>query len=286
MGSAGGMVAGRRRAAELSRHALRTPLLAIRGTAELLLAGAGGPLAPTARELLAASGAAAMRLERLIEPLLKLAERAGAPAPPIEAFDPAAVLREAGVELLAIWPRPAPGRGPAGGAAGADEQTEPAVLLRGGRASFAELLELMALILGPPLVAELAFGGRSGAVLVTLEGRGAEPCGEDERPLLRGLAARLARLAGARLVLPERPQLGVVLKPACRSPVRPGPGGAGWRGGGRFSPGRDPAVDGHRAARGGAALGEPGQGSAAPRRHPARERAGGAGGIASWWPDA
>lgn len=200
-----------RRAAELSRHALRTPILAIRGTAELLLAGAGGPLGPTARELLAATGEAALCLERLVEPVLRLAERAGAPPVPREPIDLGVFLREAGVETVAVGR--AAGRGPPGVGR---RQGRAAPLVRARRACLLELVELAARILGVPLGAELRLGRRSGAVLLRLAGGGLGRCGEEERPLLLGLAARSARLAGARLVVAEEGPLGIVLVPAVR----------------------------------------------------------------------
>jgi signal transduction histidine kinase len=214
MGSADGGASRRRRAtgskeggAELSRHPLRTPLLAIRGTAELLLAGAGGPLGATARELLAASGEAALRLERLVEPLLRVAERAGEPPRRREPVEPVALLRAAGIEVAATHGRRI--RDPDG--------RRGMVVLRGGGARLVELLELARAVLGTPLVAELSYGARSGAVFVTLEGRGPPSSSEDERPLLLGLAGRLARLAGARLSAGEATRLGVLLPSAGRS---------------------------------------------------------------------
>lgn len=211
MGAADGTRIRGRRVVELSRHALRTPILAIRGTAELLLAGAGGPLGPTARELLAASGEAALRLERLVEPVLRLAEQAGAPPLPKEPIDLGEVLREAGVETVAIGRRA--GRGALRVGRG-DARAAPSVRAR--RARLAELLDLAARILGTPLGAELRVGRCSGAVLLRLVGGGLGRCGDEERPLLLGLAARSARLAGARLALAEEGPLGIVFLPAVR----------------------------------------------------------------------
>lgn len=207
--------AGRPR--QLSRHALRTPLLAIRGTAELLLAGAGGPLGQGARELLAASGEAALRLEGLIEPLLRVAERAGCPAGALAPVDPGALLRAAGIEPRAA--APAAGRARAG-----PPPVTPRV--RGRAACLGEALELVGRLLGAPLAAELRRSSRSGALLVLLEGRGAAGCSEDEQPLLLGLAGRLARLGGARLVVAPPGRLGLVLRPLGTRPLRPGEVGA------------------------------------------------------------
>mgnify|MGYP000489442826 CR=1 FL=1 len=195
------------RAAGLSRHAVRTPLLAIRGTAELLLAGAGGPLGATARELLAASGEAALRLERLVEPLLRVAERAGGPSRRAEPVDLEALLLAAGVELGRRTRRVGCEEGAGPTAVGADS------------GCLLELVELAATMLGGPLRAELRAGRRTGALLLDLEGTGSQPCHADERPLLAGLAARLARLAGGRLVACAEDRLAVVLRPA----------GAPWR---------------------------------------------------------
>ncbi len=217
MGGADGTRMRGRRVVELSRHALRTPILAIRGTAELLLAGAGGPLGPTARELLAASGEAALCLERLVEPVMRLAEQAGAPPSPLEPIDLGAFLREGGVERVAV------GRGAGPGASGVGRRGgRGALMVRARRARLGELLELAAGILGAPLEAELLLGRRSGAVLLRLAGGGLGRSGDEERPLLLGLAARSARLAGARLVVTEEALLGIVLAPA----VRPSRGGA------------------------------------------------------------
>lgn len=211
MGAADGTRMRERRIAALSRHALRTPILAIRGTAELLLAGAGGPLGPTARELLAASGEAALRLERLVEPVLRLAEQAGLPPLPSETIDLGTFLREAGVETVAV------GRGAGQGAPGpARREQGAAILVRARRARFGELLELAARILGTPLGAELGIGRRSGAVLLRLAGGGLGRSGDEERSLLLGLAARSARLAGVRLVFTGEALLGIVLAPAVR----------------------------------------------------------------------
>ena len=195
------------RAEGLSRHAVRTPLLAIRGTAELLLAGAGGPLGATARELLAASGEAALRLERLVEPLLRVAERAGGPSRRPEPVDLEALLRAAGVEL-----------GGRTGRAGCEEGAGPTAV-RADSGCLLELVELAATMLGGPLRAELRAGRRTGALLLGLEGTGPQLCHADERPLLAGLAARLARLAGGRLVAGANDRLAFVLRPA----------GAPWR---------------------------------------------------------
>ncbi len=217
MGAADGTRIRGRPAAELSRHALRTPILAIRGTAELLLAGAGGPLGPTARELLAASGEAALSLERLVEPVLRLAEQAGAPPSASEPIDLRAFLREAGVERVSI------GRAPGRDAQGSSRRArDRALLVRARRARLVELVELVARILGAPLWAELRIGRRTGAVLSRLGGGGAGRCGADERPLLLGLAARSARLAGARLVVAEDGPLGIVFVSAVRRSRRGG----------------------------------------------------------------
>jgi signal transduction histidine kinase len=176
--------------------------LAIRGAAELLLAGAGGPLGATARELLAASGEAALRLERLVEPVLRVAERAGGPARRPETVDLQALLTGAGVELGGRATRAAH----RGGVGPIEVRAEPGCFL--------ELVELAATILGRPLRAELRRGKRTGALLLTFEGTGPQPCREDERPLLAGLAARLARLAGGRLVAGAEDRVGILLRPA------------------------------------------------------------------------
>jgi len=195
----------------LSRHALRTPLLAIRGTAELLLAGAGGPLGATARELLAASGEAAIRLERLVEPLLAVAERAGGPARRLRPVDLADLLRRRGVDLA--MPRP--------GTRGRVEEnprvrawSSGSVRVLAEPAALFELVELLGRISGTPLAVELRSGRRTGLVLLRSVGGGGPSAGEEERPLLLGLAGRLARLAGGRLVARGEAGVGFVLRPA------------------------------------------------------------------------
>ncbi|MCL6609806.1 MAG: hypothetical protein K6T74_17120, partial [Geminicoccaceae bacterium] len=154
----------------MSRHAVRTPLLAIRGAAEALLAGAGGPLGTTARELLAASGEAALRLERLVEPLLRVAERAGGSTRRSGSVELGALLAAAGVELGGRTRR-----------AGCEEGAGP-VEVRAEPGCLGELVELAATMLGGPLRADLRRGSRTGALLLGLEGTGPPPCHADERP--------------------------------------------------------------------------------------------------------
>ena len=217
----------------LSRHALRTSLWAIRGTVELLLAGAAGPLGATARELLAASGEAALRLERLVEPLLSVAERAGRPAPRLQPVELADLLRRLGVVLAVRQPS---ARGHVGSNPGARARRPGSVRVLAEPGALFELVELLGRISGTPLAVELRSGRRTGLVLLRSAGGGGPSAGEDERPLLLGLARRLARLAGGRLVGRGEAGVGFVLPPAEGSERRgrgPEGSGAGAAAGGR-----------------------------------------------------
>ena len=197
----------------LSRHALRTPLLAIRGTAELLLAGAGGPLGATARELLAASGEAAIRLERLVEPLLAVAERAGGPARRLRPVDLADLLRRRGVDLA--MPRP--------GTRGRVEEnprvrawSSGSVRVLAEPAALFELVELLGRISGTPLAVELRSGRAHRPGPFALGGRGRA----DRRG---GGAAAVARPRGTARAARRRAARGAW---RCRSRVRAAAGGA------------------------------------------------------------
>lgn len=160
----------------LSRHALRTPLLAIRSASELLLAGAGGPLAAAARELVGAIAAAAAALGPLLELLLRAALAGGR-------------RRSALVLRTAL------------GAAGIEHEGGGAdVRVRVEAEAFAALLAIAAAALGGPVVARTRAGRRTGAVLLELAGRGPPPLDEDGRLLLAGLLVPLARRAGVRRV--------------------------------------------------------------------------------------
>jgi hypothetical protein len=180
---------------ELSRHALGTPLLAIRGAAELLLSGAGGPLGGEARELVGAVGEAAQRLERLLGPLLEVAGRAGGPRRQ-GPLDLGAVLAAAGIRLA----------GPAA-----------ATLARADPSPLAAALGLARRLVGGPLEARLRPDRRGRLLLLELAASG-EPeralAAAEEAGLLLGLLARLARLAGGRLTRPAPGRLGIVLRRA------------------------------------------------------------------------
>ncbi|BCX18132.1 MAG: hypothetical protein KatS3mg117_1814 [Geminicoccaceae bacterium] len=223
----------RARPPPLSRHALRTPLSAIRGTAELLLAGVGGPLGATARDLLAAAGEAALRLERLVEPLLAVAERAGGPAPWLQPVEPAPFLRRLGVELAIPQPSTR-ARGRSGRQGAPPGPVRVRVLAE--PVAFRELVALVAGILGPPLAVEAQAGACTGAVLLRFRGGAVAACSEDERPLLVGLARRLARLTGGRLLARREGEVGLVLRPA-ESRRRASQGAEGGREGSRRSAG-------------------------------------------------
>lgn len=179
------------RPAQLSRHALGTPLLAIRGASELLVTGAGGPLGAAGRELASTVGQAALRLERLVGPLLAVAERAGGPPPRLRPVDLAALARGLGPGLLGL-------HGPLRAVA------DPARL--------ADLLERATTWLGRPLEARVRRAGRGRALLLELQGGEAGPDDAEERALLLGLLGRLARLAGARAAPLGAGRLGIVLR--------------------------------------------------------------------------
>lgn len=178
----------------LSRHALGTPLLAIRGAAELLLSGAAGPLGAEARELVGAVGEAAGRLERLLGPLLEAACWAGAPPPRLRALDLGSLLANAGAPL----------RGPPAAA-----RADPLPLLAG--------LGLARRLLGEPLEARLGPGRRGRLLLLELRAAGAPAvagAAAEEAGLLLGLLGRFARRAGGRLVPMPPGRLGLVLRVA------------------------------------------------------------------------
>lgn len=201
-------------AGAVSRHALRTPLLAIRNASELLVAGAGGPLAASARELVGAIAAAVAALEPLVELLLRaaLAGGRGYRAVVLER-----ALATAGIDR-------------AGGSADVRVRAEPE--------AFAVLLLIAARALGPPLVVRIGTGRRTGAVLLELAGRGPPPLDAEGRRLVAGLVAALARRAGVRRVAADPGRIAFVLAAArtvtrsARDDARRGRSGRGGGGGG------------------------------------------------------
>ena len=67
---------------ELSRHSIRTPLLAVRSAAELLASGHCGPLSEPARGLIREISQAGAALDRLSEMLFRLVELSSMPPAP------------------------------------------------------------------------------------------------------------------------------------------------------------------------------------------------------------
>lgn len=209
--------AGGGRPGELSRHALGTPLLAIRGAAELLLSGAVGPLGAEARELVGAAGEAAGRLERLLGPLLEVAGWAGAPPPRLRPLDLRPLLQDAGVRL-----RGPPAAVRAGGGNFRGLKIDLAKLggpamARADPLPLAAGLGLARRLLGDPLEARLAPGRRRRLLLLELraaDGRPAAGATAEEAGLLLGLLGRLVRRAGGRLVPLAPGRLGIVLRAA------------------------------------------------------------------------
>lgn len=197
----------------LSWHALRTPLLAIRAASELLLAGAGGPLAAAARELVGAIAAAAAVLEPLLELLVRAALAGGRGR---RAVVLGTLLGAAGIEHE-------------GG--GAD------VRVRVEAEALGALLAIAAATLGGPVVARTRAGRRTGAVLLELAGRGPPPFDEHGRLLVAGLLAPLARRAGVRRVAAAPGRIALVSAAAGRGAERAleaeRQSGGGSRGSGR-----------------------------------------------------
>lgn len=196
-------LAAARGRAGVSWEAVRTPLFAIRGASELLLSGELGPLREPARELVVAIAEAALRLERVLPPLL----RAAAATRP----------RPGRLRALALEPALA-----GAGFAPCPASAELAVLA--APSAFAELLAVAGELLEEPRRAR-ARGGRRGRVLL-LDLAGARPRLRDPsaRALLGPFLGRLAAQAGARLLSATAAELRLVVRSA------PGSGAAGARG--------------------------------------------------------
>jgi hypothetical protein len=93
----------------LLAHETRTPLNAIRGLAEVMLAGAAGPLSGEALDHLRQIARAARAVEQVLQVMQELAETpAPTPGAEVEPVDVGRTLRELGFVLA-----PAPHRGPA-----------------------------------------------------------------------------------------------------------------------------------------------------------------------------